>query len=239
MEKLEFTKANQTVAERLIENSEKGIFNFLNLYSVYLFKKEKTFRKAVIGENCCNFIDGFIPTLFLSVKYKKRIHRISGPVFFREYLSKIKDKSILIIGDIDESERMAICKICHLKKNKIFIYNSLPFISPKIQFQKRDLAKLSYFIRRKAPDLVFVCVGNPRQEILAKDLLESCKSYKFICVGAALDFLLGRKREAPKLVRVLGAEWLYRLITDFKYSKKKVWRSLVALSYLNTIRLIK
>ena len=42
-------------------------------------------------------------------------------------------------------------------------------------------------------------------------------------VGAALDFLLEKKKQAPNAVKALGIEWLYRLITDFEHSKKKVF----------------
>jgi N-acetylglucosaminyldiphosphoundecaprenol N-acetyl-beta-D-mannosaminyltransferase len=75
-------------------------------------------------------------------------------------------------------------------------------------------------------------VGNPRQEILSFELSKLVKSTKFLSVGAALDFLLGRKKEAPKWVRELYLEWFYRLVTDFRYSWKKVWCSFVGVFFL-------
>ena len=39
-------------------------------------------------------------------------------------------------------------------------------------------------------------------------------------VGAAFDFLAGRKRQAPRLVQRLGLEWLYRLI----HEPRRLWR---------------
>jgi exopolysaccharide biosynthesis WecB/TagA/CpsF family protein len=235
MDKLIFTKANQESAESLIESSEQGIFNFLNLYSVYLFRNEKLFKDSVIGRECHNFIDGMGPTLFLSLKYKERINRLSGPVFTRRYLPKLRNKKILFVGNCGNKDRDELCKKFHLSTKKVGYYNTLPFIAPKIKFPKSDLINLSNFIKKTNPEIIFICVGNPRQEILAKDLIKRCKNKKFICVGAALDFLLGRKQEAPKFIRELGLEWFYRLITDFKYSKKKVWKSLIAIKYLNKI----
>jgi exopolysaccharide biosynthesis WecB/TagA/CpsF family protein len=177
------------------------------------------------------------PCLFLSLKKFRRISRLSGPVFTRNYFSKLKDKRILIIGDCDSSERKKLSTKFNLQLKDIFCYNSLPFIAPKVQFERKDILKLSAFIKRINPDIIFVCVGNPRQEILAADLLKYHKNKKFLCIGAALDFILGRKEEAPKMIRELGLEWFYRLATDFNYSKKKVWRSLLGLAYLSDIEL--
>jgi len=39
-------------------------------------------------------------------------------------------------------------------------------------------------------------------------------------VGAAFDFLAGRKRQAPRLVQRFGLEWLYRLI----HEPRRLWR---------------
>ena len=39
-------------------------------------------------------------------------------------------------------------------------------------------------------------------------------------VGAAFDFLAGRKRQAPKLLQRLGLEWLFRLLNE----PRRLWR---------------
>jgi N-acetylglucosaminyldiphosphoundecaprenol N-acetyl-beta-D-mannosaminyltransferase len=39
-------------------------------------------------------------------------------------------------------------------------------------------------------------------------------------VGAAFDFLAGRKAQAPGLLQRLGLEWLYRLV----HEPRRLWR---------------
>jgi N-acetylglucosaminyldiphosphoundecaprenol N-acetyl-beta-D-mannosaminyltransferase len=39
-------------------------------------------------------------------------------------------------------------------------------------------------------------------------------------VGAAFDFLSGRKRQAPPALQRLGLEWLYRLV----HEPRRLWR---------------
>jgi len=42
----------------------------------------------------------------------------------------------------------------------------------------------------------------------------------FIGVGAAFDFLAGRKRQAPRWMQRNGLEWLFRLLTE----PRRLWR---------------
>ena len=44
--------------------------------------------------------------------------------------------------------------------------------------------------------------------------------YSNFCVGAALEFITGRTKRAPRLARHLGLEWAHRLITD----PRRLWR---------------
>ena len=89
-------------------------------------------------------------------------------------------------------------------------------------------------LKKFKPDYVWVCVGSPKQDILANQLFSKFKS-NYITMGAAIDFLLEKKKEAPALFRALALEWLFRLVTDYRTTNKKVWRSLMALKYLNRI----
>jgi len=62
--------------------------------------------------------------------------------------------------------------------------------------------------------LCFVCLGAPKQELLADALVPKCDGVGFLCVGAALDFISGRSRRAPGWWRRSGLEWLWRLFGD-------------------------
>ena len=71
MTTLTFTKATLESAFKKI-SEERGVYNFLNLYSVYLFKKEKVFRNSVLES--VNFLDGGIPTPWLSLKGFRKVN---------------------------------------------------------------------------------------------------------------------------------------------------------------------
>ena len=68
------------------------------------------------------------------------------------------------------------------------------------------------FIQVHPARYVFFVVGAPQSEILAS-LVARTRGVTGVglCVGSALNFLTGRIRRAPPLVRIAHLEWLYRL----------------------------
>jgi N-acetylglucosaminyldiphosphoundecaprenol N-acetyl-beta-D-mannosaminyltransferase len=62
-------------------------------------------------------------------------------------------------------------------------------------------------------DVVWLGVSAPRQEIWAcANLDQVCRP--IVCVGAAFDFLSGNKPRAPRWMRSIGMEWLFRLADE-------------------------
>lgn len=61
-------------------------------------------------------------------------------------------------------------------------------------------------------DILFVAYGFPKQEEWIYDNLAKLPVKAAMGVGGAFDYLSGSVPRAPKLMRKLGFEWLYRLI---------------------------
>ncbi len=72
-------------------------------------------------------------------------------------------------------------------------------------------------IRESQPDLLFVCLGAPKQEHFMAELGAETGAKMAIGLGGALDVLAGRVERAPERWQKLGLEWAYRL-------KKEPWR---------------
>lgn len=70
--------------------------------------------------------------------------------------------------------------------------------------------------RHWQPELVVLGMGMPKQEVVATRLAASGVPCLIVCGGAILDFLGGKVDRAPKWVRRLGCEWVFRLIQEPK-----------------------
>ncbi|WP_134680270.1 WecB/TagA/CpsF family glycosyltransferase [Paracoccus ravus] len=69
-------------------------------------------------------------------------------------------------------------------------------------------------IRHSGARLCFLALGAPRQEIFAIRARDALPDVGFASIGAALDFLSGQQRRAPRLLRRVRMEWLWRLLSD-------------------------
>lgn len=68
-------------------------------------------------------------------------------------------------------------------------------------------------IRAAKPDVVFICLGSPKQE----NWMFSYSGYLdgsvlLAGLGGSLDVWAGTVKRAPKTVRKLGLEWIYRIV---------------------------
>jgi N-acetylglucosaminyldiphosphoundecaprenol N-acetyl-beta-D-mannosaminyltransferase len=77
-----------------------------------------------------------------------------------------------------------------------------------------DNAALVDQINAYAPDILFVGMGMPRQEIwitLHQPYLHPCVTFS---VGAAFDYEAGVQTAAPRWMGQMGVEWLFRFAHD-------------------------
>ena len=86
-------------------------------------------------------------------------------------------------------------------------------------------------LKSKKVDILFVAFGSPKQEIWIADNLNKIPAKVVVGVGGSFDFISGKVPRAPKFVRNLGLEWLFRLIIQ-------PWRIKRQLSLLEFIYLV-
>ncbi|MCB5364559.1 WecB/TagA/CpsF family glycosyltransferase [Pusillimonas sp. CC-YST705] len=99
---------------------------------------------------------------------------------------------------------------------------NIEIISPSMRFDPlgEEGHQAAEQIRALAPNLVFVCLGLPKQERWALHHAALLPGGVLMCVGAAMEFALGLQSRAPMRVQRLGLEWLWRLLSNPRH----LWR---------------
>jgi N-acetylglucosaminyldiphosphoundecaprenol N-acetyl-beta-D-mannosaminyltransferase len=69
-------------------------------------------------------------------------------------------------------------------------------------------------IDRSHADVVWVGLSSPKQEHWMAAHLGKLDAPVLVGVGAAFDFLSGRKPQAPRWMQRSGLEWLFRLASE-------------------------
>lgn len=94
-------------------------------------------------------------------------------------------------------------------------------------------------IKEAHPDVVLVAYGMPKQDFWAVRNLHKTGAAVAIGVGGTFDFLSGKVPWAPKIMRDIGLEWVYRLyqepwrwyrdIAMLKFGSKVMFQSIIGL----------
>lgn len=71
-------------------------------------------------------------------------------------------------------------------------------------------------IRAAAADVVFVCLGAPKQELWMVEHGPATGAHLMVGLGGSLDVFAGVVERAPEGFQKLGLEWLYRLAKEPK-----------------------
>lgn len=69
-------------------------------------------------------------------------------------------------------------------------------------------------IKAFAPDVLFVGMGMPRQELWIQQNYDHLPACAILPVGAAFDYEAGVQKAAPRWMGRIGVEWLFRLLHD-------------------------
>lgn len=77
----------------------------------------------------------------------------------------------------------------------------------------KDEADIVAEIAEKQPNIVFVALGSPKQEIFINKYRKTADAI-WIGVGGSFDVFSGTKKRAPKVFQVLNLEWFYRLVKE-------------------------
>jgi N-acetylglucosaminyldiphosphoundecaprenol N-acetyl-beta-D-mannosaminyltransferase len=89
-------------------------------------------------------------------------------------------------------------------------------LEPELGFERNPdaVARIVEKVRDEDLDLLFLAMGTPKQERFAAQYLDDMAAGATLCVGAAVDFVAGRQRRAPHVLRRLGLEWAYRAVHE-------------------------
>ena len=81
-------------------------------------------------------------------------------------------------------------------------------------------SKLIDVLNQSKPDIVWVGISTPRQELFMRRMLPHLERGVMFGVGAAFDFHTGRVRDCAAWIKRIGFQWLHRLVQD----PRRLWR---------------
>ncbi len=186
--------------EEFLNGDRQHYFVTPNPEFVVYAQKDNGF-KEILNNAEISLPDGVGLVIASVMKYHKRIKRLPGTdvvEFLIQKLAPLKARTVFFGGLDDVALRAAE------KMRKKYGNENIFGFSDRTSNETINSAN---------PQIIFVGVGSPKQERWIAENMEKIPSGKiFMGVGGAFDFISGKVKRAPRIVREMGLEWLFRLI---------------------------
>jgi N-acetylglucosaminyldiphosphoundecaprenol N-acetyl-beta-D-mannosaminyltransferase len=163
--------------------------------------------------------DGMPLVWFSRLSGQTRTGRVYGPDLMRRVTSISAERGYRQYyygGDEGVAERLAQLLATANPGLKVVGTHCPPFRALTCEEDESVIAA----INAAKPDIVWVGLSTPKQERWMAEHRSRLEVPVLIGVGAAFDFLSGRKRQAPPMMQRHGLEWLFRLCTE----PRRLWR---------------
>lgn len=178
------------------------------------------YREIVRGAfvNTCD--GGYIAKMFNDI-YGTNYKAFNGPDLFAEYVEKPYRQ--LLLGNTEETYHLIRAKMKKVGKDeKNLWYMPLPFLSAE-EFDYDDIAKA---VNKIQPDIIWVSLGAPKQEIFMSKLLPLLKKGVMFGIGAAFNYYAGILKEPKARIGAVRFIWLIRLFEEPKKQWRRCWNFL-------------
>ncbi|GEB77846.1 acetyl-mannosamine transferase [Sporolactobacillus inulinus] len=196
---LDMEKTIQEI-DLIIQNSNKKYLVTPNVDHIVKLKSDKLFKK--IYDNASLILADGMPIIISSkLLRKKLIERVTGADLVPQIMKLAEQKryKVFILGAKKEVAQRA--------KDKVLYNCKTPFLiesySPPFGFEKNNTENLKAIrkIKNFGPDILLVSLGSPKGEKFIYQNLEILNVPISMSIGAAIDFLAGKKNELLKLCR--------------------------------------
>jgi N-acetylglucosaminyldiphosphoundecaprenol N-acetyl-beta-D-mannosaminyltransferase len=189
-----------------------------DVHSVMRARGDEAHRAALAHADMIT-ADGLPLSIVARLKGVRHIQRVCGPDLMRQICTTVDGEGLrhFFYGGTPEVLDNLIRAFRSVQPALIVAGSYAPPFRPAGELENDAVL---HQIRLTAPDLIWIGLGCPKQEIWMYNHLVKIPGVVLVGVGAAFDFHSGAVPRAPRLVSKFGFEWLFRLVVD----PRRMWR---------------
>lgn len=204
-------------------NSEEELLRYVDVHKGILvaINAEKILHatpqtRAIINRNV-GYCDGAGAQIALKQKGYKGACKIPGCELWLKIAARFcREKTFYLVG----SKPQVIEETVEKLRDE---YKGIHIVGYRDGYIKSDKEKQHLIddIVEKKPDVVFVAMGSPKQELLMEEI-QQCHRAIFQGLGGSFDVYTGHVQRAPKWWVDHNLEFAYRLIKEPKRIKRQI-----------------
>lgn len=163
--------------------------------------------------------DGIAPVWLAHLRGYRNVVRTPGAEIMQEFLRRSQQKgySSYFYGDTEQT----LAALCETVKRNYPGHRIAGAYSPPFRpLTPSEEDAILERINAARPDVLWVALGLPKQEVWIHDRLKHLSVPVAIGVGAAFAFVAGTVARCPEWMGRAGFEWVYRFLKE----PTKLWR---------------
>lgn len=224
---VEITNATESqVLEYILQSLQKKTEKYFIVTpnpEILVFASKHNELRKILNQARLGLCDGtgvFWAGKFLGKSFKQRI---TGTDLLENLCREVAEKPITVGflgGGPKIAETTAECLAQKYPRLKVGLAQE--------EWPNDDFSKASR--TQETVDILFVAFGFPKQEEWISQNLDKIPVRIAMGVGGAFDYISGSVKRAPLIIRMIGFEWLYRLVRQPWRWKRQL--ALLEFSYL-------
>lgn len=184
-------------------DKHKGVLVAINAEKIlHATNQTRNFINDNIG-----YCDGFGAVWALRRKGVSHAVKIAGCELWMKIVEKYyQSKSFYIIGG---KQQVVVDTVAKLRSQ----FDGISIVGFRNgYFDSSEEVDILNDIKEKSPDVVFVAMGSPKQELLMQRMNSVCPNAIYQGLGGSFDVYTGRVERAPKWMIDHNIEYIYRVI---------------------------
>jgi N-acetylglucosaminyldiphosphoundecaprenol N-acetyl-beta-D-mannosaminyltransferase len=194
----------------MIARRERGYVCALAVHALMVAGEDPEMRSALRGA-AMNVPDGKPLVWALNLLGEHLPDRVYGPELTDRYCARAAERGHRVWLYGGETAEALDELVRSLQRRHPGIDIAGGWSPPHRPLTAQEESDVAARINGDRPDVVWVGIGVPKQEKWMARMRPLLEAPVLAGVGAAFDFLAGRKRQAPPWMQRRGLEWLFRL----------------------------
>jgi len=213
---------------RAVRDKQKTQLATINNEFIVEAQKNSEFREVL---NKCDLAIAESTGVVWAVKrlYGEKIARLPGADLFEEICDAAASEGwrIFLFGGA-EGVALQAARSLRTKRPRLQVSGILDGVPVTADNPSSEIIEQ---INCSKTDILFVALGAPKQDLWIAKNLPSLNVKVAVGVGGTFDFAAGKIKRAPRWLRKIGLEWLYRLMREPRRFKR-IWTATVTFPLL-------
>jgi N-acetylglucosaminyldiphosphoundecaprenol N-acetyl-beta-D-mannosaminyltransferase len=201
------------VMDGMIARRERGYVVCAAVHVVTVAQRDAETRDALLGSTL-TVPDGMPLRWAANLLGENLPDRVYGPELMVRYNERCRDRGhrVWLYGGRDQGSLAQLALNMYKANPGLQIVGG--YSPPFRELTESEDDELAHQINAAKPDVIWVGVGQPKQEKWILRMRDRLEVPVMCSVGAAFDFLAGRISQAPPWMQRRGLEWTYRIAQE-------------------------